>query len=107
NIEMVVVGPEEPLVKGIADFFLNNEALKDIAVIGPDKMGAQLEGSKAFAKVFMQKYGIPTASYKEFGRHNYDEGVEYIKNHPLPVVLKADGLAAGKGVLICQSTDDA
>lgn len=107
NIEMVVVGPEEPLVKGIADYFLNKETLKGIAVIGPDKIGAQLEGSKAFAKVFMQKYGIPTASYKEFGRHNYDEGVEYIKNHPLPVVLKADGLAAGKGVLICQSTDDA
>ncbi|MGN6533709.1 MAG: phosphoribosylamine--glycine ligase, partial [Ginsengibacter sp.] len=103
NIEMVIVGPEEPLVNGIYDFFKNDDELKDIIITGPSKMGAQLEGSKAFAKEFMQKYQIPTAGYKEFNVSNFHEGLHYIQQHPLPVVLKADGLAAGKGVIICQN----
>ena len=102
KIEMVVVGPEEPLVNGIYDFFKSDKKLKDIIITGPSQTGAQLEGSKAFAKAFMQKYSIPTAGYKEFDISNFDEGLEYIRHHPLPVVLKADGLAAGKGVIICQ-----
>ena len=103
QIEMVVVGPEEPLVKGIVDYFRADEALKSIMIIGPSLHAAQLEGSKAFAKAFMQKYNIPTAGYREFDASNYEEGVRYIHQHNLPVVLKADGLAAGKGVLICQN----
>jgi phosphoribosylamine--glycine ligase len=103
KIDLVVVGPEEPLVNGIFDFFSSDEALKDIIITGPSKAGAQLEGSKAFAKAFMKKYSIPTAAYKEFDISNFDEGVEYIQHHPLPVVLKADGLAAGKGVIICNN----
>ncbi len=102
-ISMILVGPEEPLVKGIYDFFKNNPATKNIQVIGPSKAAAQLEGSKAFAKAFMNKYQIPTAAYREFTVSNYADGVNYIKGHALPVVLKADGLAAGKGVLICQN----
>jgi phosphoribosylamine---glycine ligase len=102
-VDMILVGPEEPLVKGIYDFFKNNVATKDIAVIGPSKAAAELEGSKAFAKAFMQRHNVPTAAYKEFTAANYTDGVEYLKNHSLPVVLKADGLAAGKGVLICQN----
>ncbi|HSN07389.1 MAG TPA: phosphoribosylamine--glycine ligase [Hanamia sp.] len=101
EIEMVVVGPEEPLVNGIYDFFKADKKLENIIITGPSKKGAQLEGSKAFAKSFMNKYSIPTAKYKEFDISNFDEGLEYIQNHPLPVVLKADGLAAGKGVIIC------
>ena len=103
KISMVVVGPEEPLVKGIVDFFEKDPQLVSIPVIGPGASGARLEGSKAFAKQFMQQQGIPTAAYREFTAENYQEGVDYLKQHPLPVVLKADGLAAGKGVLICQS----
>lgn len=103
NIEMVFVGPEDPLVNGIYDFFKNDELLKKIIVIGPSQEAAQLEGSKSYAKAFMQRHNIPTASYKAFDETNYEEGLQYIKNHPLPVVLKADGLAAGKGVLICQN----
>ena len=103
DVTMVLVGPEEPLVNGIYDFFKNNPATKNIQVIGPSKAAAQLEGSKAFAKAFMNKYQIPTAAYREFTAGNYTEGVNYIKGHTLPVVLKADGLAAGKGVLICQN----
>ena len=103
EIKMILVGPEEPLVKGIYDFFKNNPATKNIQVIGPSKAAAQLEGSKAFAKAFMNKYQVPTAAYREFTAANYAEGVNYIKGHALPVVLKADGLAAGKGVLICQN----
>lgn len=102
-VEMVVVGPEEPLVKGIYDFFKEDASLKHIAVIGPSKKGAQLEGSKSFAKSFMQKYNIPTAAYKEFDETNYEDGIAYLKAHDLPIVLKADGLAAGKGVIICQN----
>lgn len=103
GIEMVVVGPEEPLVKGLYDYFQQSEALRKIYFIGPSAEGAQLEGSKAFAKAFMDRHGIPTAKYREFNVSNFEEGVKYVNEHPLPVVLKADGLAAGKGVLICQS----
>jgi phosphoribosylamine--glycine ligase len=103
KISIVLVGPEEPLVKGIYDFFKNRSTTKNIEVIGPSKAAAQLEGSKAFAKAFMQRHHIPTAAYREFTVDNYAKGVDYIKEHALPVVLKADGLAAGKGVIICQN----
>lgn len=103
TIELVLVGPEDPLVNGIYDFFRNDEALKKINVIGPSKEAARLEGSKSFAKAFMQQHNIPTAAYKSFDVKNYNEGIEYIRNHPLPIVLKADGLAGGKGVLICKN----
>lgn len=103
KINLVIVGPEEPLVKGVTDFLINTPELKDLDVIGPTKSGARLEGSKAFAKAFMMKYGIPTAAYREFTLDNFHEGVDYINRHELPVVLKADGLAAGKGVVICEN----
>jgi len=103
DINMILVGPEEPLVKGIYDYFKNKTGLGHIQVIGPSKEASQLEGSKAYAKAFMQRHNIPTAAYKEFTSDKYLEGVEYIKLQSLPIVLKADGLAAGKGVLICQS----
>jgi len=107
KVDIILVGPEEPLVKGIYDYFKNNPATKHITVIGPSKAASQLEGSKAFAKAFMQRHNVPTAAYQEFTRENYAAGVDYIKGHPLPIVLKADGLAAGKGVLICQNTLEA
>jgi phosphoribosylamine--glycine ligase len=107
NIEMIVVGPEEPLVKGVYDFFSNDEATKHVIIIGPSANGAQLEGSKAFSKKFMQRNNIPTAAYAEFTKVNFEEGKKYIQLHSLPVVLKADGLAAGKGVVIATTTDDA
>jgi len=107
GIGMVVVGPEEPLVRGIVDFFAGDAVLRKIPVIGPSASGARLEGSKAFSKQFMQRHNIPTAAYREFDSASYTEGVAYIQQHSLPVVLKADGLAAGKGVLICQSTIEA
>lgn len=103
KIQMVFVGPEDPLVKGIYDFLTGDPALKGIIIIGPSKSAAMLEGSKSFAKAFMQRHNIPTAAYREFDQHNYNDGIQYIKEHSLPVVLKADGLAAGKGVLICQN----
>jgi len=103
SIDMLIVGPEEPLVKGIYNFFKDNPATAHIQVIGPSKEAAQLEGSKAFAKAFMDRHNIPTAAYKEFDALSYDEGINYIRNHPLPIVLKADGLAAGKGVVICNN----
>jgi len=103
EVELVVVGPEEPLVKGIVDFFKADEQLKHIMIIGPSLHAAQLEGSKAFAKAFMDRNNIPTAAYREFDASNYEDGVRYIHQHNLPIVLKADGLAAGKGVLICQN----
>lgn len=103
TIDMLVVGPEEPLVRGIYDYFAADPDLQHIPVIGPSQQGAALEGSKAFAKAFMLKNGIPTASYREFDLTNYEEGLNYLKNHPVPIVLKADGLAAGKGVIICQN----
>lgn len=102
-IEMIFVGPEEPLVKGIYDFFKNKKGFEKIKVIGPSKAASQLEGSKAFAKAFMIRHGIPTAAYGEFTAEKYLEGVAYIQSQTLPIVLKADGLAAGKGVLICQN----
>lgn len=101
KIEMVVVGPEEPLVKGLYDYFKAQEELQKIYFVGPSKQGAILEGSKAFAKAFMQRHNIPTAGYREFTLENYEEGVAYLQEHTLPIVLKADGLAAGKGVVIC------
>ncbi|HMF71469.1 MAG TPA: phosphoribosylamine--glycine ligase [Flavitalea sp.] len=103
KIELVVIGPEEPLVKGIVDDFRSDATVQHIPVIGPSQQGAQLEGSKAFAKRFMHKYNIPTAIYKEFDSTNYEEGIPYLQDHTLPIVLKADGLAGGKGVIICQS----
>jgi len=103
SIKMVVVGPEEPLVKGLYDFFKSDDRLKDIYFIGPSKEGAQLEGSKAYAKAFMQRHAIPTAAYREFTIDNYQEGIAYLEQQPLPIVIKADGLAAGKGVAICQN----
>jgi phosphoribosylamine--glycine ligase len=103
KIDLLLVGPEEPLVKGITDFLLSEPKLKELDIIGPSKAGAQLEGSKAFAKAFMQKYNIPTAAYCEFTLDNYQQGVEYLQQHALPIVIKADGLAAGKGVVICEN----
>ena len=100
QIKMVIVGPEDPLVKGIYDFFKNDDQLNDIPVIGPSKIGATLEGSKEFAKKFMQKYNIPTADYQSFTKENINEGFAFLEKMRPPYVLKADGLAAGKGVLI-------
>src|SRR5574337_209941 len=94
KIDMVIVGPEEPLVKGVVDFLKSNEQLKHLLIVGPSKEAAQLEGSKAYAKAFMKRHAIPTASYKEFTADNFEEGIKYLKQHPLPIVLKADGLAA-------------
>ncbi len=107
NIDILVPGPEDPLVNGIYDFFKGDDALKHIIVAGPSKEGAQLEGSKAFSKKFMERHNIPTAAYREFTEENFDEGVAYLRQHTLPIVLKADGLAAGKGVVIAQSHDEA
>jgi phosphoribosylamine--glycine ligase len=107
HIDILFPGPEDPLVEGIYDYFKNDHRLKHIIIAGPSKEGARLEGSKAFAKEFMMRHNIPTASYREFSNENFEEGVSYLKQHPLPVVLKADGLAAGKGVLVCTSTDEA
>lgn len=107
SINMVVVGPEEPLVKGIHDFFLADEQLKSIPVIGPQQQAAQLEGSKDFSKQFMQRHNIPTAASRTFTRETLQEGFNYLATAGLPVVLKADGLAAGKGVLICLSLQEA
>ena len=107
TIELVLVGPEEPLVKGIYDYFKQNEKIKHIHVIGPSAAAAKLEGSKAYAKAFMKRHNIPTAAYAEFTKNNYQEGLKYISGHPLPVVIKADGLAAGKGVIICQTSEEA
>ncbi|RPE14018.1 phosphoribosylamine--glycine ligase [Chitinophaga lutea] len=107
RIDMLVPGSEEPLVKGIYDFFKADAALQHIPVIGPSETGAQLEGSKAFAKQFMQRHNIPTAAYREFSEANFEEGVAYLRQHSLPIVLKADGLAAGKGVVITSSHDEA
>lgn len=107
QIEMVVVGPEEPLVNGIHDFFLADAALAKIPVIGPKKEGAILEGSKDFSKQFMARYGIPTPGSQSFTNETLQQGLAYLSNHSLPIVLKADGLAAGKGVVICQTVAEA
>jgi len=106
-IELVIVGPEEPLVKGIHDFFLEDDDLKPIPVIGPQAQGAQLEGSKNFSKAFMRRHNIPTAASEAFTINSLSEGLSYLETHKLPIVLKADGLAAGKGVLICQTLEEA
>lgn len=102
KIDLVIVGPEEPLVRGVVDHLRKN-VRPDLFIIGPGKEAAQLEGSKAFAKAFMHRHNIPTAAYKEFTNDNFREGLGYLKKHSLPVVIKADGLAAGKGVIICQN----
>jgi len=107
KINMVVVGPEEPLVKGIHDFFLGDEELKKIPVIGPDAKGAQLEGSKDFSKQFMMKYNIPTAKYKTFTKESISEAFSFLATLSPPYVLKADGLAAGKGVVIPSTLKEA
>lgn len=107
QINMVVVGPEDPLVKGVYDFFKNDEALKNIPVIGPSKQGAVLEGSKDFAKGFMQRHNIPTAAYQTFRADQLEEGLKFLETLKAPYVLKADGLCAGKGVLILDTLDEA
>jgi len=107
NIEMVVVGPEDPLVKGIFDFFKNDKDLNHIPVIGPSKLGATLEGSKEFAKEFLMKHNIPTAAYDSFTAETVEKGCDFLATLQPPYVLKADGLAAGKGVLIIQDLAEA
>lgn len=107
GINLVLVGPEEPLVKGVHDFFLADEQLKNVPIVGPQQEAAQLEGSKDFSKQFMQRHNIPTAAYKTFTKDTLQEGLTYLATAGLPVVLKADGLAAGKGVLICTSLEEA
>lgn len=107
QIQMVVVGPEDPLVKGIYDFFKDDELLKSIPVIGPSKQGAVLEGSKDFAKAFMQRHGIPTAAYQTFTSETLAEGKAFLRTLKAPYVLKADGLCAGKGVLILPTLEEA
>jgi len=106
NIDLVVVGPEDPLVKGVVNFFAADTELKNIPVIGPDKVGAQLEGSKDFSKKFMFRHNIPTAGYLSVTANNIPEGIAFLKNLQAPYVLKADGLAAGKGVLILNDLDE-
>lgn len=107
QIDMVICGPEEPLVLGIQDYFAADTALQKVLFMGPSKAGAQLEGSKAFAKAFMDDQDIPTAAYREFNVDQLEDGLEYLEEQPAPYVLKADGLAAGKGVLILDSVIEA
>lgn len=107
SIDLVVVGPEDPLVNGIRDYFEADPKLKEIAVLGPGKTGAQLEGSKDFSKAFMEKHGVPTAKSKTFTAANIEEGLTYLDTCNTPIVLKADGLAAGKGVIISESRTEA
>lgn len=107
NIKMVVVGPEAPLVEGIYDFFKADEKLKDIIVVGPSKEGAKLEGSKEFAKEFMTRHNIPTAKYKSFTKETIEQGYEFLEQMKAPYVIKADGLASGKGVVIAQDLKQA
>jgi phosphoribosylamine--glycine ligase len=107
EIQMVIVGPEDPLVQGIHDFFLEDEQLKNIIVVGPQKAAATLEGSKEFAKEFMKAHNIPTAKYDSFTSETVEEGCNFLETMKPPYVLKADGLAAGKGVLILEDIDEA
>ncbi|MEX2335924.1 MAG: phosphoribosylamine--glycine ligase [Fulvivirga sp.] len=107
NIELVIVGPEDPLVKGIRDYFRADDKLQHVAMIGPDKAGARLEGSKDFSKSFMEKYGIPAAKSKTFTADTIEAGIAYLDTCKTPIVLKADGLAAGKGVIICETKEHA
>ena len=106
-VDMVVVGPEDPLVKGVYDYFKNDNLLKDIPVIGPSRQGAVLEGSKDFAKGFMRRHGIPTAAYRTFTGETLEEGLKFLETLKAPYVLKADGLCAGKGVLILPTLEEA
>lgn len=107
KIDLLLVGPEEPLVKGIVDFLRQEPDLIKLRIVGPDKKGAQLEGSKDFSKQFMAQYGIPTAAYRTFTADTLADGLTYLENHTLPIVLKADGLAAGKGVIIAETVAEA
>ncbi|HEY9533750.1 MAG TPA: phosphoribosylamine--glycine ligase [Mucilaginibacter sp.] len=107
NINMVLVGPEEPLVRGVHDFFLADDALKNVPVVGPQREAAQLEGSKDFSKQFMSRHNIPAAASQTFTADTLQDGLAYLPTIGLPIVLKADGLAAGKGVLICTSLEEA
>ncbi|NVK82931.1 MAG: phosphoribosylamine--glycine ligase [Cytophagia bacterium] len=107
KIDLVVVGPEDPLVKGITNYFKNDSDLAQVGLVGPSKEGAQLEGSKDFSKQFMERHQVPTAKSKTFTVENLEEGLNYVSSHPLPVVLKADGLAAGKGVIIAETHEHA
>ena len=107
NVTMIVVGPEDPLVKGIYDYFTGDECLSGISVIGPSREAAQLEGSKSFAKEFMQKYSIPTAAYRSFDGTQLEEAYSFLETLKAPYVLKADGLCAGKGVLILDTLEEA
>jgi phosphoribosylamine--glycine ligase len=107
EIGMIIVGPEEPLVKGLRNHFMADNRLKTIPFVGPAEDGAQMEGSKDWSKAFMKRHNIPTAAYETFTFETIHAGIDYVKSHSLPVVLKADGLAAGKGVLICERNEDA
>ena len=107
SVDLVIVGPEAPLVGGISDYFANDSDLKSVPVIGPKKLGANLEGSKQFAKEFMFRYGVPTAKYQSFNKSNLQEGCSFLETLQSPYVLKADGLAAGKGVLILDDLEEA
>lgn len=107
GIDLLVIGPEEPLVKGLVDYLHTQEGLEKLLVVGPSQLGATLEGSKDFSKQFMRRNGVPTASYATFHAHELEAGLAYLEKQPLPIVLKADGLAAGKGVLICENLEEA
>ena len=107
SVDLLIIGPEEPLVKGIVDFMRQQPDLAHLRMVGPDAKGAQLEGSKDYSKQFMQRYGIPTASSQTFTAATLADGLTYLETHPLPIVLKADGLAAGKGVIIAETLTDA
>jgi phosphoribosylamine--glycine ligase len=107
KIDLLIVGPEEPLVKGIVDFLRNEPDLAKLRIVGPDAQGAQLEGSKDFSKQFMVRYGVPTAASRTFTVETLQEGLSYLETHSLPIVIKADGLAAGKGVIIAETVADA
>lgn len=107
KIDLVLVGPEDPLVNGIVDYFEQSYELKDVKIFGPNKLGAQLEGSKAFSKSFMKRHNIPSAKFKSFNLNEVDEGIKFLRNSSPPFVLKADGLAAGKGVIISKNLENA
>lgn len=107
KIDLLIVGPEEPLVKGIVDFLRQEPDLANLKIVGPDAQGARLEGSKDFSKQFMSRYGIPTAASKTFTAETLQEGLTYLETHSSPIVIKADGLAAGKGVIIAENAADA
>ena len=107
QIDLVIVGPEEPLVKGVVDYLRQQPGMADLRIVGPDAKGAQLEGSKDFSKRFMAQYNVPTASSRTFTVDTVEEGLTYLESHSLPIVLKADGLAAGKGVIIAETVQEA